>query len=72
MSVGKILEGSLESVVVAGARDPAKAVALQELSSKFPERLHVIQLDVADEDSTKVGPLRARCGCFMHFRYIFS
>lgn len=42
-------------VVVAGARSPQTATALQTLASQHPGRLHIIKLDTADETSIKAA-----------------
>ncbi|KAK6454289.1 uncharacterized protein RJT20DRAFT_130346 [Scheffersomyces xylosifermentans] len=48
--VNQFLLDSSHNVVIATARDPSKATALKELSSRN-KNLHIIQLDVSKEDS---------------------
>lgn len=50
----QILENHADAVVLAGARSPEKATGLKELSEKFPGRLHILPLDVSDDESMKV------------------
>ena len=45
---------STECIVVATARNPKKAVGLQELQAKYPDRLQLEALDTFSEDSVKV------------------
>ena len=42
------------TIVIASARNPSQAEALQELKTKNPERLHIVALDVASSASVKV------------------
>ena len=42
------------TVVVAGARNPAKATDLQKLAQKYADRLYITPLDLSDTDTIKV------------------
>ena len=41
------------NIVIASARDPEQSTSLQELHTKFPQQLHILQLDVTDETSVQ-------------------
>lgn len=43
-----------DTQVIAGARSPDKAPALQELRHLYPNRLHLVTLDVTDTVSIQV------------------
>ena len=53
-----MVEGLLKqehTVVVAAARNPEKAEALQKLASQYKGRVHLVALDTTDEAGIKVG-----------------
>ena len=41
--------------VIAGARFPEKAQSLQDLRKRYQQRLHLLTLDVTDQQSVKVS-----------------
>ena len=47
------------TVVVAAARNPAKAEALQKLASQYKGRVHLVTLDTNDEAGIKVRTIIA-------------
>ncbi|KAJ3501770.1 hypothetical protein NLJ89_g9192 [Agrocybe chaxingu] len=51
--VNEIVTRHEDAVVYAGVRDPAKATALQETSTKFPGKVEIVKLISADEQTHK-------------------
>ena len=57
-----MVEGLLKqehTVVVAAARNPDKAEALQKLASQYKGRVHLVALDTTDEAGVKVRTVAA-------------
>jgi NADP-dependent 3-hydroxy acid dehydrogenase YdfG len=50
--------------VFAGVRDPSRSTELQELSKQFPEKLHIVKLESADEAGNRkaVEEIKAKTG----------
>ena len=62
-----MVEGLLKqehTVVVAAARNPGKAEALQKLASQYKGRVHLVTLDTSDEAGIKVCTITTALALF--------
>lgn len=62
MQVRQLLEKREKEQVIATCRDPSRAASLQELKSRYSERLDILKLDVTDESTIQVAMILIQCG----------
>lgn len=51
----KAFSADSNNIVIAGVRDPASATALQELSKTAKAKIHIANIDAADEEGNRAA-----------------